>query len=146
MGRIMKIGLVAALVFLLVTYIAVGLYLKGTIDGRLNTLEAQVALYSRKKNELSEERLSLEMVKRNLTAQLALETEKAKQRELLANLTKVAAEERQKYINDQQALLEQLRVAEQQKLDQLRLEQLAAQEAAARTVVNTVSKRTTRAS
>ena len=111
MGKLVKIIFALGIVMLLLVYLGVGLYLNNSINEKITELETQAVLNNKKREYMIEQSISLDSIKKNLQSELALEKEKAKQRELQTTLDKLNEEARQSYIQQQTALAEQQRLA-----------------------------------
>jgi hypothetical protein len=140
MGKVIKMVFASAMIILVVAYAAIGFSLNKSMDAKIARLEDLATNATRKKEYLIEQSLSLEAMKKNLGTELALEKEKAKQRQLAAELTALNEKQRLDYLQQLEAQ-RQLDLQNQQKI-------AAAKAAAAKTATTTTPKlpKVTRAS
>jgi hypothetical protein len=119
MGKALKIIFSSAIVILVLIYAVLGYTLNRTMDAKIAKLDEIATNATRKKESLIELGISLQSVRKNLETQLSLEKEKARQKELAAQLTALNEEQQKRY-------LQQLEAQRQQDLENQKIAAAAA--------------------
>jgi cell division protein FtsN len=135
MGNIIKIFFASIIIIMLVVYTGLGYTLNKAVDEKISKLETIASDAAKKKDYLLEQSVSLGAVKKNLQNELALETDKAIQKQVVAQLTALNVQQRQEY-------LKQMEILQQQQLE-LQKQQAAAKKTTTKKSSSSSSSTTT---
>jgi hypothetical protein len=107
MGNVIKIFFASIIIIVLIVYISLGYNLNKALDERISKLETMASDAAKKKDYLLEQTVSLGAVKKNMQNELALETDKAIQKQIVAELTALNEQQRQEYLKQMEILKQQ---------------------------------------
>ena len=83
MSKLFKILLAAGIISMLMIYMSLGFYYNWKNEQKLNHFESELQIKSERREQLYLEMKNLEFIKKSLAAELVVEQEKARQKEII---------------------------------------------------------------